>query len=111
MLPENFTAVVGRNDRWTGMAASEPYECGWAREAILFVRALKQPKGPQPVVRVEISPDGMRWIAEGTEAPMPADKDGIVALRVTHFGNWLRLAADFPPGAESTVLVTVHTKA
>lgn len=111
MLPENITAVVGRNDRWTGNAASEPHECGWAREAIIFVRALKTPKGKQPVARVEISPDGMRWLPEGTEAAMPSEKDGIIALRVNHFGNWLRVSADFGNGAESTVLVTIHLKA
>jgi hypothetical protein len=111
MLPENITAVVGRNDRWSGNAASEPYEAGWAREAIIFVRALKVPKGAQPMARVEISPDGMRWVPEGTEAPMPADKDGIIALRVKQFGGWLRVATDFAEGAESTVLVTIHLKA
>lgn len=110
MLAENITAIVARNDRWTGAAASEPYEAGWAREAVIFVRALKEPTGPQPVVRVEISPDGMRWLAEGTEAAMPAVRDGITVLRVRHFGNWLRIAADFAPGSDSTVLVTVHVK-
>lgn len=111
MLPENITAVVARNERWTGNAASEPYEAGWAREAVIFVRALKEPKGEQPRARVEISPDGMRWVPEGTEAPMPAQKDGIAVFRVKHFGSWLRVAADFTAGAESTVLVTIHLKA
>ena len=111
MLPENITVVVGRNERWTGEAATEPYEAGWAREAVIFVRALKEPKGAQPVARVEISPDGMRWLPEGTEAPMPARKDGISVLRVKHFGNWLRIASDYPSGAECTVLVTIHLKA
>jgi hypothetical protein len=111
MLPENITIVVGRNERWTGSAATEPFEAGWAREAVIFIRALKEPKGEQPMARVEMSPDGMRWIAEGTEAAMPSYKDGITALRVKRFGNWLRVAADFPPGAECTVLVTVHLKA
>ena len=111
MLPENITVVVGRNERWSGEAASEPYEAGWAREAVIFVRALKEPRGDQPLAQVEMSPDGMRWIPEGTEAPMPSAKDGIAVLRVKHFGNWLRVAADFPAGAESTVLVTIHLKA
>ena len=31
--------------------------------------------------------------------------------RVRHFGNWLRIAADLPSGAELTVLVTIHVKA
>ena len=73
MLPENITAVVARNERWTGEAATEPYEAGWAREAVIFVRALKAPEGAPPLARVEISPDGMRWVPEGTEAPMPSE--------------------------------------
>ncbi len=111
MLPENITAIVARNERWTGEASSEPYEAGWAREAVIFVRALKEPKGEQPKARAEISPDGMRWIPEGAEAPMPFVKDGIAVFRVQHFGGWLRIAAEFAPGSELTVLVTVHLKA
>lgn len=111
MLPENVTAVVARNERWSGQAASQPHEAGWAREAIIFVRALKAPEGPQPLARVEISPDGMRWLPEGTTAQLPTEKDGQIALRVGHFGNWLRVTADFPAGSASTVLVTLHLKA
>ena len=29
-----------RNELWQDAAATEPYEAGWAREAIFFVRAL-----------------------------------------------------------------------
>ncbi len=111
MLPENITVVVGRNERWSGKAATEPYEAGWAREAVIFVRALKEPKGAPPMARVEISPDGMRWVAEGTQVPMPLRKDEMAVLRVKHFGNWLRIAADYSTGAECTVLVTIHLKA
>jgi len=110
MLRENITAVIARNDRWTGTAASEPYEAGWAREAIVFVRALKPPEGPQPVARVEISPDGMHWIPEGTTLAMPDRQDGLACARLTLFGNWLRLSADFDDGSASTVLVTLHLK-
>lgn len=111
MLPESITAIISRNERWSGAAASEPYEAGWAREAVIFVRALKTPTGGQPIARVEISPDGMHWVAEGTEADMPSHKDGIAVLRVAHFGNWLRVAADFAHGAETTVLIAIHLKA
>jgi hypothetical protein len=111
MLPENITVVVGRNERWSGEAATEPYEAGWAREAVIFVRALKEPRGPQPMARVEISPDGIRWVDEGTQVPMPIQRDEIAVLRVKHFGNWLRIAADYSTGAECTVLVTIHLKA
>jgi hypothetical protein len=111
MLPENITAIVARNERWSGEAASEPYEAGWAREAIFFVRALKEPAGPAPMARVEISPDGMRWLPEGTEFRMPDRCDGMAMARLTHFGNWLRIAARFDDGAECSVLVTLHLKA
>jgi hypothetical protein len=111
MLPENITAIVARNELWSGEAATEPYEAGWAREAVFFVRALKQPKGKAPTARVEISPDGMRWVAEGSEFIMPADANALVAVRVKHFGNWLRVATRFEDGAECAVLVTLHLKA
>lgn len=110
MLAENIIAVVARNECWTGAAASEPHEAGWAREAVIFLRALKEPTGPQPMPRVEISPDGMRWIAEGTEAAMPATQDGIAVLRVRHFGNWLPTAAGFAPGSGARCWVTIHLK-
>ncbi|MDI6025350.1 hypothetical protein QBK99_03920 [Corticibacterium sp. UT-5YL-CI-8] len=111
MLPENITAIVARNERWSGEAATEPYEAGWAREAVFFVRALKQPLGRAPTAWVEISPDGMRWVREGTELAMPAEKDGISVARLSQFGNWLRVATRFDEGAECTVLVTLHLKA
>lgn len=111
MLPENITAIVARNERWSAQAASEPYEAGWAREAVIFLRALKSPKGPQPRVRAEMSADGMHWVPEGSECDMPTTQDGIAMLRIRHFGNWLRVAADFQAGSETTVLVAIHLKA
>ena len=71
MLRESQTAVVARNERWAGSVATEPYEAGWAGEAVLFVRALKDAEGAPGVARVEISPDGMRWVAEGSVFPLP----------------------------------------
>lgn len=110
MLRENITAVLARNEAWTGQAATEPYEAGWALEALIFVRALKPPVGPQPQARVQISADGMHWVDEGTRLAMPAAEGAVSFARVKGFGNWLRLAADFAPGAESCVLVTLHLK-
>ncbi|MEZ2405424.1 hypothetical protein AB6806_01210 [Bosea sp. RCC_152_1] len=111
MLPENLTAVVARNESWTGASATEPYEAGWAKEAIVFVRALKAPVGPLPKARVEISADGMHWCPEGSEFDLPAAKDAVTFQRLAHFGNFLRIAATLPKGAEITVLVTFHLKA
>lgn len=111
MLPESTSAVVARNVAWRGRAASEPYEAGWAKEAIIFVRALKASNAAPSEARVEISPDGMRWVAEGTRFALPTAQGEVAFARVRHFGNWLRVAADFPDGTELTVLVTIHLKA
>lgn len=111
MLPENITAVVSRNERWSGLAASEPYEAGWAHEAVFFIRALKAPLGAAPKGWVEMSPDGMNWVREGTEFAMPDTLNGIAVARLKMFGNWLRVATAFGEGAECTVLVTLHLKA
>ena len=111
MLPENITAVVTRNETWSGVAASEPFEAGWAREAVFFVRALKEPVGAPGKGFVEISPDGIRWVAEGTEFTLPAARDAIAVARIGGFGNWLRVRAQFDDGAQCTVLVTLHLKA
>ena len=111
MVPPNLTAVVARNESWTGESATEPYEAGWAREAIAFVRALKPPRGPLPKARIDISADGIHWAPEGTEFPLPADKDAVTFARVAHFGNFLRVSATVPEGSEIVVLVTLHLKA
>lgn len=110
MLRESFAAIVARNETWTGASATEPYEAGWASEAVVFVRALKPAIGKPGRARVEISPDGMRWVPEGSEFDLPTDKDGVAVARVTGFGTWLRVAADVPDGAALTVLVTLHLK-
>ncbi len=111
MLPENLTAIVARNESWTGASATEPYEAGWAKEAVVFVRALKQPTGPLPKARIEISADGLHWCPEGSEFELPASKDAVTFQRLAHFGNFLRVAVTLPEGREITVLVTLHLKA
>jgi hypothetical protein len=59
MLAQNVAAVVCRNETWQGQAATEPYECGWAKEAIIFVRALKPPALPVGAPRPRA--DQRRW--------------------------------------------------
>jgi hypothetical protein len=112
MLPHNATAVIARNEIWTSKVASEPYECGWAREAIVFLRALDAPRRiGRTRARIEISPDGLHWVASGTGFVLPARRDGIAWAPVGHFGNWIRVAAELPRGASIKVLVTLHLKA
>jgi hypothetical protein len=111
MLAESHLAVVARNVRWSGSVATEPYECGWAREAVFFVRALDAPTLPARVqARVEISPDGVFWAEEGTRLTLPTRRDETCFCRAAKFGGWLRLAADLPDQAAITVLVAIHLK-
>lgn len=71
---------------------TNPYECGWAGECIFFitVEALSG-KSPCLVGEVEISPDGINWVREGTVS-QPITAEGVHFIRATHFGNWLRLS-------------------
>ena len=110
MLPESQAAIVARNETWSGEEVTEPYEAGWAREAIIFVRALKA-TGPAGRAYVELSPDGMNWVAEGTSFALPDASNKVTFARVIQFGNWLRIRAGLMPGCSVTVVVTIHVKA
>ncbi len=104
------SAIVARNETWTDGSASEPYEAGWAGEAIVFIRALTSPQGSAGVAIIEISLDGMRWVEEGSRFPMPSREDAVTCARVSHFGTWLRVRAEMPTGSSCRVLVTLHLK-
>jgi hypothetical protein len=111
MLAHSTTAIVARNDLWRGEGASEPYECGWAREAIVWVRAMDLSGDLRGVhARIQISPDGLRWFDEGTALALPTAVDGIGFARVREFGNWLRVAVELPKGVSIKVLVTITAK-
>lgn len=111
-LRQSTTFVIVRGDDWQNGSASEPYEAGWATEALIFLRILK-PLASDAVgeVRLEISPDGMHWAFEGTSIPLPADLGQVTFGRLRHFGNWLRLRADFSDPATVQLLATLHLKA
>lgn len=104
---ESTTAVVARGDRFGTGDATEPYEAGWAAEAVVFLLGMDPGEGG--TASVQISPDGINWTDEGTHIPMPGD--GRVAFgRVGHFGNWLRIVCDVPDGATRRLHVTFHFK-
>ena len=111
MIRRSFTAVIARNEPWTGAVATEPYECAWAGEAIFFVRALEAGGTLRAAkARVQISPDGIHWVDEGTAFPLPARQRDLTFGRVRHFGGFLRLAARIPQRASVKVLVTLALK-
>ena len=111
MTRQSYTAVVEQNARWAGDFETEPYEAGWAHEAVFFVRALKAESIPDDTTaRVQISPDGMHWCDEGTTMAIPPEAGGVVFARVRHFGGFLRLAGHLPEGATATVMVYLALK-
>lgn len=87
-------AVLDRHQTYTKAFASEPYEAAWAREAIFFLR-VDAIHGPNTTlhVAVQISPDGVNWLDEGSALP-PLREPGLHFLRVSHFGGWLRLRGE-----------------
>jgi hypothetical protein len=118
MVQTSYNAIVERNILWNGPFASEPYECGWAKEAIFFVRALgvktpgaaSDPDETSAVkAKVQISADGIRWNDEGSAFVLPQAEDQTTFCRVSHFGNWLRIVGD-TAGLELKVLVTLSLK-
>ena len=92
-LAHSHTAVIARNETWRGAAATEPYEAGWAREAVVFITSLRSEglSAGNAAARVQISPDGMRWVDEGSRLDVPATANEVSVARVRHFGNWLRV--------------------
>jgi hypothetical protein len=100
------TSVLERKEAVERTLATEPFEAGWAGEAIFFVEA-HGVAGGSLLARVQISPDGIRWIDEGA-ARATLDGPGRAYIRVAHFGGWLRLVVDAPPGDGGTTQVTIH---
>ena len=85
------TVVVERDD-WFGEALStEPFEAGWAEEAIWFVNVLDS-DGASWVAVPEISPDGLNWLPLAETEPIHFASPGMYALSLSHFGVWLRLS-------------------
>ena len=106
MVRRSYTAVVERNVQWSGTFATEPYEVGWASEAIFFIRVLEG-SGAGVDAKVQITPDGMHWCDEGSTVRLP--EQGLTAFcKVTHFGNWIRLTGEAE--TEVKVLVTLSLK-
>src|SRR5512147_1360784 len=85
MVRRSINAVVERNVVWCGPFETEPYEAGWASEAVFFVRSLEG-GAPGATARVQITPDGMHWCDEGTTLTLPG-AGGTTFCKVTNFGN------------------------
>lgn len=71
----SYTAVIERNTEIRDGFVSEGYECGWASEALLFLRVLDGDLAGASA-RIQISPDGMHWCDEGTSFPLASANPG-----------------------------------
>ena len=112
MLRESYTAVVARGEHWQGDSATEPYEAAWASEAVFFLRALSVDGNLSGIrARVQISADGIHWVDEGTDVALPMASGEITFCRVGHFGGFLRLETQLPPGTRCQMVVSLNLKA
>lgn len=110
-LRRSHSATLARNELWRDAAATEPYEAGWAAEAIFFVRALDaQGALAGATAHVQISPDGIHWVDEGTSFALPAAAGAVTFARARHFGGYLRLRATVPAGSAVKVIASVALK-
>ena len=81
------TTVVELRQRFEQTVETHPFECGWADEAIVFVEPHDTAPGDVVSLRVQLSPDGIRWIDEGTLLRVTEH----AMVRLSHFGGFLRL--------------------
>lgn len=104
-------SAVERRQYYTDQFTSHPMEAGWAAEALFFL-IVEEVEGAESSVsaQVEISADGINWIPEGTvfqEITQP----GHYFVRVSHFGNWLRVHGRVNgPEARAKLSVHLHLK-
>ena len=108
-LRRSATAVIERDTLWEEEVATEPWEVGWATEAIFFIRVLERDTPTAGAsLRVQVSPDGMHWVDEGTT--LTDDGEQLMWRRVSHFGGWLRLVGDMPTGQRLRVIAYLSLK-
>lgn len=81
-----------------GVFFTEPYEAGWADEALAMVY-VRECAGTPPrlELRAQISADGVRWLDHDTP-PLVLEQAGTSHLALARFGNWLRLAGTVSGG-------------
>ena len=109
-MKQSHTTLLERNTKWQGQFVTEPYEGGWASEAIFFVRVLESDGDLGSITaQAQISPDGIRWADEGSSLAIDPEAE-TTYCRVSHFGNWLRLVGDLPEGTSAKVIVYLVLK-
>lgn len=89
-MRECHTAILERHVEWGETFETEPYECGWASEALYFVYST-EPLPADMWLRAQVSADGRRWIDHGAPCLISAGELGGTVAVPAGFGGWLRL--------------------
>ena len=83
---------------FTGRFDTNPYEAGWADEAIFFIMVEKIKGEPVFTGQVQLSQDGVNWTDDGS-SPVTFSGMGMHLIKVQpNFGNYLRLAVNIEGG-------------
>ena len=102
-----YTVVLERMKFFTESFDTEPYETGWASEAMFFIRVHEMSgKNVKLNSMVQVSADGLEWIDLGTTFPT-IERSGNYFIQVTHFGGWLRLRNEIS-GEHPSLKLTIH---
>ena len=110
-MRQSHTAVLARNETWSGSVATEPFEAAWASEAIFFFRSLEAVAVPESVtLAVQISPDGIHWCDHGAKLALSGDPHVPSSVQVQNFGGWLRVSGTLPAGLAVKALVYLSLK-
>ena len=110
MINQSYTAVVERAEGLEGPFTTEPYEAGWAHEAVVFIKVLRLTAGGRITARVQISPDGVEWANEGASFEL-INGPGLYFVRLSNFGSWLRVAgAVHTSEASADVTISIALK-
>jgi hypothetical protein len=80
--------IFSTKDR--GTFYTEPYEAGWAIEALGFVYVRHREPTAMLELSLEVSADGERWTSRPEPTATISDRAS-VCLPIQQFGNWIRL--------------------
>jgi len=103
-MQQNNTSVLARRIVIDADFASQPYEAGWASEAVVFVQV--EGEHPDLTLATEISPDGINWVRRGDVVALRAESS-MAELSLTRFGNWLRVTVT-GASADATARILIH---
>lgn len=105
-MQTSSTSVLERRVVFSGELTTHPFEAGWATEARFFIQL--KGNSADTSVQVQISPDGLHWLAYG-EAITHRAGAHLSSIGVTQFGSWLRavLVQESPHEVEAIVHLTL----